>query len=279
MSVQTLSSLDRTVFQPLGRIIQEAFSDGFIANFERGTDSYAYGAVFNGDAFFLAGAAKKTYLVHIGGDRAEGEVVTGDSNDALLRMTHFNSAACDSNFIMRGINGSLSNGDDGTLNLLEGINYSVRQRSTVAITALRAALLSVQADVGKGAINSEVKGLKVEMRLEQNMPSNCAGVEVRNYTDGVYDLPTAAFAVKNDGTSGCKGFEYGLDMYDANAATYNTAPIRFGKTATEDIVIVTGNFADGADSGFAPGSIGLDTTDGLLFQCDSAGLWQQVGLA
>lgn len=31
MSVQTLSSLDRTVFQPLGRIIQEAFSDGFNA--------------------------------------------------------------------------------------------------------------------------------------------------------------------------------------------------------------------------------------------------------
>jgi len=30
MAVQTLSSLDRTVFQPLGRIIQEAFSDGLI---------------------------------------------------------------------------------------------------------------------------------------------------------------------------------------------------------------------------------------------------------
>jgi len=30
MSVQTLSSLDRTVFQPLGRIIQEAFADGLI---------------------------------------------------------------------------------------------------------------------------------------------------------------------------------------------------------------------------------------------------------
>jgi hypothetical protein len=275
MAVQTLSSVDRTVFQPLGRIIQEAFSDGFIANFVRGSDSYAYGAKFVGDGFFLAGAGKKTYLVYIGGDRAEGEVVTGDSNDALLRMGHTNSAACDSNFIMRGINGSLSNSDDGTLNLLEGINYSVRQRSTVAITALRAALLSVQTDVGKGAINSEVKGLKVEMRLEQDMPSNCAGVEVRNYTDGVYDLPTAAFAVKNDGTSGCKGFEYGLDVYDANAKTWNTAPIRLGYAGSEDVVITYGDFTDGADSGFAPGSIGLDS-DGVLMVVDSGGLWQTV---
>lgn len=31
MGIQTLSSLDRTVFQPLGRIIQEAFADGFNA--------------------------------------------------------------------------------------------------------------------------------------------------------------------------------------------------------------------------------------------------------
>ena len=61
--------------------------------------------------------------------------------------------------------------------------------------------------------------------------------------------------------------------------TVNTAEVRFGKTGSEDIVIVTGNFADGADSGLAPGSVGLDTTDGLLFICDSAGLWQQVALA
>jgi len=275
MAVQTLSSLDRTVFQPLGRIIQEAFEDGFIANFVRGTDSYAYAVRFNGDGFFLGGAAKKSYLVNINGDRAEGEVVTGDSNDALLKMTHFNSAACDSNFIMRGINGAMSNGDDGTLNLLEGINYSVRQRSTEAITALRAALFSVQMDVGKGAVNSEVKGVKVEMRCEQNCPANSAAFEARNYSDGVYTVPTAAFAVKNDGTSGCKGFEYGLDVYDANAKTWNTAPIRLGYAGSEDVVITYGDFTDGDDSGFAPGSIGLGS-DGVLMVVDSGGLWQTV---
>lgn len=280
MSVQTLSNIDRDISQPLGRILQEAFIDGFIANFERGTSNYQYGAVFNGDSFFIAGAAKKTYLVHITGDRAEGEAVTGDSNDALLRMSHTNSAACDSNFIMRGINGSMSNSDDGTLNLLEGINYSVRQRSTVAITALRGMLLSVQADAGKGAVNSELKGLKVEMRVEQNAPAASAGIEVRNYSDGVYTVPTAAFSVKNDGTSGCKGFEFGLDMYDANATVWNTAPIRLGKDGSgNDIVIYVGDLSDAAASGFGKGSVGMDSTDGELFVADSSGDWQKIALA
>jgi len=44
-------------------------------------------------------------------------------------------------------------------------------------------------------------------------------------------------------------------------------------------VIATGNFTDGADSGFAPGSIGLDTTDGKAFVSDSSGLWQELALA
>lgn len=47
-------------------------------------------------------------------------------------------------------------------------------------------------------------------------------------------------------------------------------------TTNEDLVIAMGNFADAADSGYAPGSIGLDTTDGLLFVSDTNGVWQQV---
>ncbi len=104
---------------------------------------------------------------------------------------------------------------------------------------------------------------------------------MRNYSYGIYTVPTAGFALKNDGTSSCVGFTYGLDLYDAQSTvkTWDTAPIRLGKTGAEDVVIVTGNFVDGADSGFAPGSIGLDTTDGLLMYCDSAGLWQTVAAA
>jgi hypothetical protein len=37
-----------------------------------------------------------------------------------------------------------------------------------------------------------------------------------------------------------------------------------------------GNFTDGAASGVGKGSLGIDSTDGLLFVSDSAGNWQAV---
>lgn len=236
----TTANITRIFFSPVLHVHQLVDKDD-APTFERvtiipirGTDDYEYGLRVDSDGFFIAGAAKKTYMAHIGGDRLDGEVVTGDSNDALLRMSHSNYAACDGNFIMRGINGSLSNRDSGTMNMLEGINYSVRQRGDAgAINTLRGAYISIQMDVGSGAVSSAVKGLKVDMRCEANCPADSAGIEVRNYTDGVYDIPTTAFSVKNNGTSGCKGFEYGLDLYDASARTVNTADIR---GSNEDII-------------------------------------------
>jgi hypothetical protein len=194
----------------------------------RGTEDYEYGLTVSSDSFFVAGAVKKTYLAYIAGDRLDGEAVTGDSNDALLRMAHSNYAENDANFIMRGINGSMTNGDGGTMNMLEGINYSVRQRGDAGnIVTLRGALLSIQMDTGGSyAVSGEVKGLKVEMRCEANCPAASAGIEVRNYTDGMYIIPTAAYSVKNDGTSGCLGFTYGIDFYDSAAIAVSTAEIR-----------------------------------------------------
>lgn len=226
----------------------------------------------------------KTYGLYIHGSRAAAAANRGDSNAALLRMGHNNYGANDTNFVMRGINLDMSNRPiTGILAVLEGALISVRNRngSTLAgsLATMRAMSLDVLLDSGGAAVvSSELKGLKVSMRLEQNCPANSAGVEVRNYTDGVYTLPTAALAVKNAGTSGCAGFTYGLDFYDAQstAKTWNIAPIRIGRTGAEDVVIVAGNYVDGVDSGFAPGSVGLDTTDGLLFVTDDAGLWQQV---
>lgn len=220
---------------------------------------------------------KKSYLLRIDATAAAGTGFYGDSHGGLFKADYTNRATNDANFQMRGLNFALSNRGGGILNNLEGFQFSVRQRGDGgAITKLRAGYLAILMDVGGTAPSSEVKGLHVDMKCEEDCPTNSAGVCVRNYTDGVYTLPTAAFSVKNDGTSGCKGFEYILDAYDSNAATYNTAPIRFGKTGSEDIVIATGDFTDGADSGFAPGSIGLDTANGHLFVSDSSGLWQVV---
>lgn len=53
--------------------------------------------------------------------------------------------------------------------------------------------------------------------------------------------------------------------------------LKFGTDGSgNDVVIVTGDFTDNTDSGYGKGSLGLDTTNGLLFVSDNAGKWQQV---
>jgi hypothetical protein len=46
--------------------------------------------------------------------------------------------------------------------------------------------------------------------------------------------------------------------------------------AAAPVVIKVGNFVDGAASGVGKGSLGIDSTDGLLFVSDASGNWQAV---
>lgn len=246
----------------------------------RGASAYEYGFKVDSDVFFTGGAATKSYLAYIGGDRPDGSAASGDSNDALLRMAFSNYAENDTNFVMRGINLDVHNRDSGTMNLLEAAKFTARQRGDAgAITALRGVYVDLIANVGSGAVSTNLHGVFVSMQVEANAPTDSYGFLVENRSDGVYTEPTAAYGAQNRGTSGCQGFNYILDMYDASAAVYSIAPIRFGKTGSEDIVLAVGDFADGVDSGFAPGSIGLDTANGLLFYCDTNGVWQQIAAA
>jgi hypothetical protein len=96
-----------------------------------------------------------------------------------------------------------------------------------------------------------------------------------------------AFGVAMAQTTAGSGFDYGIDlkMQDpiadgggpSGVIPYKTAEIRLANDgAAAPVVIKVGNFADGAASGVGKGSLGIDSTDGLLFVSDSAGLWQQV---
>jgi len=112
---------------------------------------------------------------------------------------------------------------------------------------------------------------------------------VMAFMDGDSGLTTArcAFGVAMAQTTGGSGFEYGLDlkMQDpvadgggpSGVIPYKTAEIRLANDgAAAPVVIKVGNFTAGAASGVGKGSLGIDSTDGLLFVSDSAGLWQQV---
>ena len=97
----------------------------------------------------------------------------------------------------------------------------------------------------------------------------------------------AAFGVAMAQTTAGSGFEYGIDLkmqdpvLDAGGPSgviaYKTAEIRLADDANDDpVVIKVGNFADGVASGVGKGSLGIDSTDGLLFVSDASGNWQAV---
>lgn len=252
--------------------INGAPSDKFeIAPVPNTADSYRYGLRVNSDGFFLGGAALKHYMLAVSGDRESGNAVTGDSNDALLRVSGNNYAANDSNFILRGANVSIANRSGGTLGILEAGNFGAQNKSGGTSPTIRGLTVTPE---NYGTCNTEFGGIDIVMKNEGAAATTEYGLRIRNINNSIASAVDAAIQVTDTGAN--IGFSYILDAY---GATVQTAHIRFGKTSTEDIVIVTGDFADAGDSGFAPGSIGLDTTNGLLFVSDTNGVWQQVGLA
>ena len=97
----------------------------------------------------------------------------------------------------------------------------------------------------------------------------------------------AAFGVAMAQTTAASGFTYGLDLKmqdpvaDAGGPSgvqaYKTAEIRLANDSSGNpVVIKVGNLADGAASGVGKGSLGIDSTDGLLFVSDASGNWQAV---
>ena len=97
----------------------------------------------------------------------------------------------------------------------------------------------------------------------------------------------AAFGVAMAQTTAASGFTYGLDlkMQDpiadgggpSGVQAYKTAEIRLANDGSGNpVVIKVGNFTDGAASGVGKGSLGIDSTDGLLFVSDASGNWQAV---
>jgi len=112
---------------------------------------------------------------------------------------------------------------------------------------------------------------------------------VMAFMDGDSGVTTcrSAFGVAMAQTTAGSGFEYGIDLkmqdpvLDAGGPSgvipYKTAEIRLADDANDDpVVIKVGNFVDGAASGVGIGSLGIDSTDGLLFVSDSSGNWQAV---
>jgi hypothetical protein len=105
--------------------------------------------------------------------------------------------------------------------------------------------------------------------------------------DGGESSARAGFGIAMTNSTAGSGFTYGLDLKmqdpvaDAGGPSgviaYKTAEIRLANdAAAAPVVIKVGNFVDGAASGVGKGSLGIDSTDGLLFVSDASGNWQAV---
>lgn len=102
--------------------------------------------------------------------------------------------------------------------------------------------------------------------------------------DGGTTTARAGFGIGMTQSTAASGFDYGMDLKLQDAVgggtsvqPYKVAEIRLANDGSGNpVVIKVGNFVDGAASGVGKGSLGIDTTDGLLFVSDSAGNWQVV---
>jgi hypothetical protein len=228
----------------------------------------AYSYLYEIGGLMTGGAAQKTYALGINVTRPAGSVATGDSNDAIIRGSYSNYAANDANFIMRGINTSITNRSPGTLGVTEGGNISAANRSGATSPQVRGMMLSIE---NYGTAADQFSGLTVALKNEAAKATLEYGVKVQNDNNSLGTAADAAYMVRSSAGLTNLGFQYGLDM---NGATIGTAEFRTSKGNN----IYSGNGAPGAGLCAAPtlGSIYLNLAGGAgtsFYVCEVAGAW------
>lgn len=241
----------------------------FAATREAATSpAYAYGLVMDGDGLFAGtGAGVKQFGLYLTGGRDSAYVMGGDSHDMQLKIDYSNEAVnTPAGSYARGMSVQMNNKSAGEITSLQGGFLGVRQRSTAAAATLLGLQIDTKIDSGKAAATTAVEGLRVEMDLCANSPASSYGVVVRNRTDGVYTVPTAAFKAYNDGTSSCKGFTYGLDLYGADARTA-LAEIRLASADSDGLggLILSGTGTDDTTIAADLAARGISAAHGSLY--------------
>jgi hypothetical protein len=190
--------------------------NGLIMN--RSSGSYGYGLNFDADAVFnIAGSAQKTYAMQITGDRDSAYAVTGDSNDAILKISGNNYAANDANFILRGINAAINNRSGGTLGRLE---HSFGTQNKSGGTSPIVLGMTVTAE-NYGTTADLFGGVDVLLKNEAAVATTEFGIRVRNENNSVADAVAAGILFSDTGAN--TGFDY---LIDGNGASVVVADMR-----------------------------------------------------
>lgn len=190
----------------------------------RSSGSYGYGINIDGDsALEVAGAAQKSYVVQISGDKSATADVTGDSNDALLKISGNNYSQSDTNFIFRGLNASINNRSGGTLGKIE---HSLGTQGKSGGTVGTVLGLSVTAE-NYGTVSDLFGGIDVLLKNESTVATVEFGIRLRNENNSIAGTVADAILITDTGAN--TGWD---DLIDASGATVNTSILNIAEDGT-----------------------------------------------
>ena len=180
------------------------------------TVAQEYGMEIDGDSWFRGGAAQKSYLLMVTGDRDSAYAATGDSNDAYIRVSGNNYAANDANFILRGINIGVNNRSGGTLGIMEN-SIGVQGKSGGTVPTIRGLTITME---NYGTNATESGGLDVISRNEANTATTSYILRLRNDDQSAQPAVQSAIVISSHASSG--GFTQLIDASAAVLAEYDT---------------------------------------------------------
>jgi hypothetical protein len=213
---------------PTGQVVLA--TSAYFAPVRYGVAGYAYGVNIDGTELLKGTAASKSYVLNVSGDR-ETAAATGDSNDAMVKVSGSNYGACDTAFVFRGLNAVVNNRSGGTLGRLDNnISISLKSGSTTAY----AVALSVDAQDLAATAKTEFGGLDIAIDREGLAATLEYGLQIR--TRGTINTAMAqAINLRKDATD--HGFAALFGMAAAAVvggyASTGNAPV----LATGDIMI------------------------------------------
>jgi len=179
------------------------------------SESYHYGVYVELESFLLGGAANKYYGLHVTGDQETAS--TGDSNSAYIRVSASNYAANDANYILRGINASLTNRSGGTMGRLENM-IGVQNKSGGVVPTLHGCTVISE---NYGTVATASMAMDIINRDENDTSRTYAGV-IRLRNDDRSSQSALDSAIDIDSASASGGFDTLIDASGAVLTEYDS---------------------------------------------------------
>jgi hypothetical protein len=182
--------------------------DTFIFQPTRKLDAYYYGFSMDFSNTFRGKVAQKSYGLSLTGSKSASYASTGDSNDALLKISGNNYAANDTNFVFRGLNAAIANRSGGVLGLLEH-SIGTQAKSGGTVTNLKG--LSITAEnYGTMGASGTFGGLDILLKNEAAVATTEFGLRIRNENNSIAGDLADAILISDTGAN--TGFTHFVDF-------------------------------------------------------------------